>query len=77
MREAGADEGAADITDAHLRARVVQQRVMWAGALVALTVAGILAVIVVTAHAGPRATVTDVPAGGFPHIWSVSSVARR
>ncbi len=74
MRKIGARDVAADITGAFLRARVVQQRVMWACALVALTAAGTLAAILVAGHDHKRAKPLR---DGVHHIWSVSSVERR
>ena len=78
IQEAAADDIAADITDAFLRARAVQQRVMWICALSALIAAGALAVIVVTGHDRLGGAQADAPAhDGWLHIWSVSSVERR
>ena len=78
MRDAAGDDIAADITGAYLRARIVQQRVMWVCALGALVVAGVLATLVVTGQSGLSAPQPGIPAhDGFRHIWSVSSVARR
>ena len=82
MHEVTRDERTADITadvtGAYLRARVVQQRVMWVCALGALIAVGVLATLVVTGQGGLRATEPGTPVhDGFRHIWSVSSVERR
>ena len=78
MQNAATDRGDVDIAGAHLRARVVQQRVMWLGALVALIAAGVLATMVVTGRVGLRVIEPGSPGSdGVRHIWPVSSVERR